>query len=78
MATNFVRRNMGTVDRLIRVLTGLAMIYFGFIDTSLIGNTVIATIVGFFGIISIGFAYIAFCPIYTLGNISTNKEPENR
>lgn len=62
---------MGTIDRLIRTVTGLAMMYFGFIDQSLIGNTTIAVIVGIFGIISIAFAYIAFCPIYTLGNVST-------
>lgn len=71
MAKKFVRRNMGTLDRLIRTITGLAMIYFGFIDQSLIGNVTIAIIVGVFGIISIAFAYIAFCPIYTLGNVST-------
>jgi hypothetical protein len=71
MSNKFVRRNMGTVDRLIRTITGLAMIYFGFIDQSVIGNSTIAVIVGIFGIISIAFAYIAFCPIYTLGNVST-------
>ena len=77
MAKKFIRRNMGTVDRLIRTATGLAMLYFGFVDQSFIGNTTIAIIVGVFGIISIAFAYIAFCPIYTLGNVSTApKEAE--
>lgn len=71
MAEKFVRRNMGTIDRIIRVITGLVMMYLGFIDQSIIGNTTIAIIVGIFGIISIAFAYIAFCPIYTLGNVST-------
>lgn len=68
---------MGTIDRLIRVITGLAMIYLGFIDQSLIGNSTIAVIVGIFGIISIAFAYIAFCPIYTLGNVSTAAESDS-
>ena len=77
MTNKFVRRNMGTIDRSIRILTGLAMIFFGFIDQSLIGNTTIAYIVGVFGIISIAFAYIAFCPIYTLGNISTAASTES-
>ena len=71
MAEKFIRRNMGTIDRIIRVITGLVMMYLGFIDQSIIGNTTIAIIVGIFGIISIAFAYIAFCPIYTLGNVST-------
>lgn len=67
---------MGTIDRLIRTVSGLAMIYFGFIDQSLIGNVTIALIVGVFGIISIVFAYLAFCPIYTLGNVSTAAQVE--
>lgn len=76
VAKAFVRRNMGTIDRLIRIVTGLAMIYFGFIDQSLIGSVVIASIVGVFGVISIAFAYLAFCPIYTLGNVSTASVPD--
>lgn len=71
MGTKIIRRNMGTIDRLIRTVTGLAMIYVGFFNQSLIGNITIASIVGIFGIISIAFAYLAFCPIYTLGNVST-------
>lgn len=63
---------MGNIDRTIRILTGLAMVYFGIIDQSLIGNVTIAYIVGVFGVISIAFAYLSFCPIYTLGNISTS------
>ena len=71
MAEGFVRVNMGMLDRAIRIITGCVMMYFGFVDQSLIGNTVVALIVGFFGIISIAFAYLAFCPIYTLGNVNT-------
>ena len=76
MAATFVRKNMGQIDRLIRVITGLVMMYFGFIDQAVIGDLTINIIVGIFGIISIAFAYIAFCPIYTLGNISTAKKPD--
>lgn len=66
-------KNMGNIDRTIRILTGLAMVYFGVIDQSLIGNATISYIVGAFGVISIAFAYASFCPIYTLGNISTSS-----
>ena len=65
---------MGLIDRLIRVLTGLVMMYFGFVNQAVIGNFTINIIVGIFGIISIVFAYLAFCPIYTLGNVSTLKK----
>lgn len=74
MASTFVRKNMGQIDRLIRIITGLVMMYLGFINQEVIGDLTINIIVGVFGIISIAFAYIAFCPIYTLGNISTLKE----
>ena len=74
MPSSFVRVNMGLIDRIIRIVTGLGMIYLGFIDQAIIGNLTINIIVGIFGIISIFFAYIAFCPIYTFGNISTAKK----
>ena len=74
MASSFVKKNMGLVDRLIRTVTGLVMMYFGFVNQEVIGNLTINIIVGIFGIISIAFAYIAFCPIYTLGNVSTAKK----
>ena len=74
MASSFVKKNMGLVDRLIRTVTGLVMMYFGFINQEVIGNQTINIIVGLFGIISIAFAYIAFCPMYTLGNVSTAKK----
>ena len=74
MAPSFVRKNMGLIDRLIRTVSGLVMMYVGFYDQAIIGNLTINIIVGCFGIISIAFAYIAFCPIYTFGNISTAKK----
>ena len=75
MASFFGKKNMGQIDRLIRVVTGLVMMYFGFINQAVIGNLTINIIVGIFGIISIVFAYLSFCPIYTLGNVSTLKKP---
>ena len=75
MASFFGKRNMGLLDRAIRIVTGLIMMYLGFFDQAVIGNMTINIIVGIFGIISILFAYMAFCPIYTFGNISTMKKP---
>lgn len=77
MASFFGKRNMGRIDQSIRIVTGLVMMYLGFINQDVIGNQTINIIVGIFGIISILFAYMAFCPIYTLGNVSTLKKPED-
>lgn len=74
MASTFLKKNMGQIDRLIRAVTGLIMMYFGFINQSVIDDFTINIIVGIFGIISIAFAYIAFCPIYSFGNVSTIKK----
>ena len=71
-----IKKNMGSIDRAIRIMTGLAMLYLGFIETSIIDDATINIIVGIFGFISIAFAYISFCPIYTLGNISTLKKQD--
>lgn len=73
MASFFGKRNMGTIDRMIRTVTGLALMYLGFFEQEIIGNLTINIIVGAFGIISILFAYIAFCPIYTFEDVSTIK-----
>ena len=73
MATIF-KKNMGQIDRIIRIMTGLVMMYFGFIDQSVIDSLVVNIIIGIFGIISIIFAYLSFCPIYTLGNVSTASD----
>ena len=73
MATIF-KKNMGQVDRSIRIITGLAMMYFGFIDQTVIDSFIVNIIVGIFGLISIIFAYYSFCPIYTLGNVSTASD----
>lgn len=77
MATIFGKKNMGSIDRAIRIITGLVMMYLGFINQAVIGNFTINIIVGVFGIISIVFAYMSFCPIYTFGNISTMKKTSN-
>lgn len=71
-----IKKNMGPIDRAIRILTGLVMMYLGFVDQAIIDDDAINIIVGIFGVISIAFAYISFCPIYTLGNISTLKNKE--
>ena len=65
--------NMGNIDRAIRVITGLVMIYIGFIDTSIIDHQIVNMFVGTIGIISVVFAYFAFCPLYILGNVNTAK-----
>lgn len=63
--------NLHYLDRLVRVVIGIACIYVGFVDTSIISNSLISTLVGIFGIINLIAAAMAHCPIYHLVGIST-------
>jgi hypothetical protein len=59
------RCNVGTIDRLVRVAAGAALIATGL--TGLISGA-IALVAGFLGIVLLSTAALRFCPIYrTLG-----------
>jgi hypothetical protein len=63
--------NAGKLDRLLRTVIGSVFIYFGFINTGLIGQVVLTTLIGIFGIINLVVAVTGVCPVYTLAGIST-------
>lgn len=70
------KRNLNTLDRVFRMLVGVGCIYLGFVDTSLIENPVITTLVGAFGIINVIAAIFSYCPVYGLTGISTYRMTE--
>ena len=66
-------KNMGTVDRIIRILVAvvIAVLYF----TKLIGGT-LAIILGIIAIAFILTSAIGFCPMYAPFKIKTLKKKE--
>ncbi len=60
-----MKLNVGTVDRVIRAIIGIALIALTL--TGVIG------IWGWIGIIPLGSAAFSFCPLYTLLGINTRK-----
>lgn len=70
------QRNLHPVDRAGRLVLGLACIYFGFVDTGLIGSSVAATLVGLFGILNLFAAFSSYCPVYHATGISTRRDPQ--
>lgn len=64
-------RNAGKLDRSLRVIMSIVLIYFGFINTGFISQALLATLIGIFGIINILVAVTGVCPVYTLAGIST-------
>ena len=65
------KRNLGRLDQVLRLGIGVVLVYMGFIDTTFIGDSVIAGMVGAFGILNLVVSAIAWCPVYQLAGIST-------
>ena len=64
--------NVGLIDRVIRFITGIVLIYLGFYEKSLIPDPIFAVLVGVFGIINLVTAIIGWCPLYHLIKFDTH------
>lgn len=66
-----MKKNMGTIDRIFRILAAItiAILYF----THQISGTA-AIILGVLAIIFVATSFISFCPVYLLFGISTIKK----
>ncbi len=60
--------NVGTVDRVVRIVLGLALISLVFIGPK--------TAWGWVGLLPLITAFIKFCPAYTIFKINTAKHEE--
>ena len=65
------RRNLSRLDQVLRIGVGMLLVYLGFIDTSLIGDTYLAMAAGIFGLVNVVVGLIGNCPVYRLAGIST-------
>lgn len=66
--------NMNRIDQVLRLLLGIAMVYFGFFDRSLVSDAVYGMLLGLFGVLNLGSALARICPVYTLAGIATLKQ----
>lgn len=69
-----INKNMGTIDRIIRIIGGATLVYIGFFDTSIIANSVANLLLGVIGIANLFFSGIAYCPLYSLADFDTRNE----
>ena len=72
-----ITRNINYFDQTLRTLAALACIYFGFIDSSYIGDSILAMAIGAFGILNLIAATMGWCPVYTIAGISSYKSKES-
>lgn len=68
--------NVGRLDQILRIGIGLVLIWIGFIDDSLIGDRLIATLIGIFGVLNTLAAVVRVCPVYTVAGINTDKNDD--
>lgn len=72
-----MKKNMGTIDRIIRILFAVVVGILYFNDT-ISGLT--AIILGIFSVVFLATSFIGFCPLYRIFNISTGtaQSKENK
>ena len=70
-----LQRNMCLIDRGIRTLVGVFMLYVGFIDPGLIGihSQALGIVLGIFGLVNVGSVLLGHCPFYAITGLSTCK-----
>lgn len=66
---------MGIIDRVIRLAAGLALLYLGLIDTTLVENVLARIMLTGLGLLNIVSALISNCILYGLAGINTAKKP---
>ena len=72
-----MKKNMGGIDRVLRLVVGVLLIYYGLVDTAVVENHVVRYLMAGFGVINIGTALVAFCPMYLLANLSTAAKTDS-
>ncbi len=65
-----MKTNMGSTDKLIRILIAIVIAVLYFTETI---SGILALILGVFALIFALTSFISFCPLYTLLGISTCK-----
>ena len=71
-----INKNMCRLDRVVRVFLSLACLYLGFVDTTIIGEPLLAVLVGIFGAFNLLVIAVGVCPVYYLAGISTTKKEQ--
>ncbi len=71
-----IKRNIGGIDRVLRIGIGISMIYFGFISDYIITDAVAGSIFGMFGSVMLVIAVVGNCPFYSVIGFTTRHDSE--
>lgn len=73
-----IKVNMNNLDRGLRIIGSIFLIYIGFFNTGIIVNSVVNTLLCGFGLLNLISAIAGFCPVYHLAQFSTYvKKPDH-
>ncbi len=67
----FMKRNVGSIDSIVRLIVGGALLYIGFFDNPVISAGISKILVGIFGLIVFVSALVRNCPLYYLIGLNT-------
>ncbi|VAW59666.1 hypothetical protein MNBD_GAMMA08-1378 [hydrothermal vent metagenome] len=68
--------NLHIVDRIVRIMFGIFLIYIGYIDETMIKNDTISMLIAAFGVGNIAVALACHCPLYSAIGLSTCKQKD--
>lgn len=69
-----MKLNVGTVDRVVRVIIGIICAYLALVPTPVLANEVLRVFIGLFGAVNLITGLLGWCPMYAIANMSTRKE----
>ncbi|MEJ2031540.1 MAG: DUF2892 domain-containing protein [Deltaproteobacteria bacterium] len=69
-----MKRNVGNLDMLIRLIISGVLFYIGFFDNPVVSGGLSQKIIGVAGFLPLLTALFRFCPLYTLIGLSTSAE----
>lgn len=72
-----MKKNIGGIDRILRIGVGLILLYLGLINTQIITDEFARIALVVFGGLSIFIASIAICPLYKLIDFSTISDKKS-
>jgi hypothetical protein len=68
---------MNRFDQVVRITAGCGMIYLGFIETSIIDDSLYNLLVGAFGIVNLIVGMVRVCPVYFAIGLSTVNQKKD-
>jgi hypothetical protein len=66
-----IKRNLHSVDRVLRLIIGVGCLALTIGKPEIIGNQVVNVLVGIFGVVNLWAGFVANCPVYHVTGFST-------